>query len=168
MRKSAWRGGRARRGGESVPRRGERASRRGERWKERRAWRGGESPTSLNAAPRCLPARWRLLPRLPWCSYASIISGASAASSAARPLGLECGTCLARGKDAAPVWQSSGSLVRHACCIAGRWQRDRAAALPASSAILSNFGPAAPDQFCFLIQLIASRCNFQLSDQSGF
>ena len=35
-----------------------------------------------------------------------------AASSAARTLGLECGTCLARGKDAAPIRQSSGSQVR--------------------------------------------------------
>ena len=72
--------------------------------------------------------------------YASMISGASAALSAARTLGLECGTCLARGNDAAPVWQSSGSRVRprpsrlrhrnsssvrpRPSRLPGRWQRD--------------------------------------------
>ena len=73
------------------------------------------TPLSSSAAPRGLPAS--LAPSsasyVVFLSvYASMISGASAASSAACTLGLECGSCLARGKDTAPVWQSSCSCVR--------------------------------------------------------
>ena len=58
------------------------------------------TPLSSSAAPRCLPAS--LAPSstsavVSLSSYASMISVASAASSADRTLGLECGTCLARG-----------------------------------------------------------------------
>ena len=96
------------------------------------------TPLSSSTAPRGLPtslAPFSASSVVSLSSYASMISGASAALSAACTLGLECRTCLARGKDAAPVWQSSGSRVRHACGIAGQ---TAAAALPA---ILSNFGP---------------------------
>ena len=54
------------------------------------------------ARPRDLLARWRRLAPssasavVSLSSYASMISGASAPSSAARTLGLECGTCLPR------------------------------------------------------------------------
>ena len=75
-------------------------------------------PVSSSPAPHCLPAS--LAPSsassvVSLSSYASIMSSALAASSAARTLELECCSCLARGKDAALVWQlSCHSWVRAA------------------------------------------------------